>query len=75
MTLTPQIRAQKVKISREDWIKELGVHLSANTGTPNMITALTLALTEWSPMMHFIDSARRPLRSTPQNQVISITLI
>jgi len=69
LPLEQRLRERALLIAQthgEDWRKELAVHISANTGTTNMIAALTLTFAEWSPMMHLISSARKPLKSSPE---------
>ena len=49
----------------EGWRDHLRVSLSASTGTPNMLSALTLTLSEWKPTLYTISKALQPLQCTP----------
>ena len=49
----------------ERWREHLQVSLSASTGTPTMLSALTLTLSEWKPKLYTISKALQPLQSTP----------
>ncbi len=49
----------------EGWREHLSVSLSASTGTPNMLSALTLTLSEWKPTLYTISKALQPLQCTP----------
>ena len=69
LPLEQRLRERALLIAQEygeHWRKALAVHISANTGTTNMIVALTLTFAEWSPMMHLIGAARKALKSTPE---------
>jgi hypothetical protein len=60
-----EVASALANVHGEEWKKHLHVSLSASTGTPAMLSALTLTLSEWKPKLYTISKALQPLQSTP----------
>jgi hypothetical protein len=60
-----QLASALADLHGEGWRERLRVSLSASTGTSNMLSALTLTLSEWRPTLYTISKALQPLQCTP----------